>query len=590
MNLVHTSTENELLSPNKRLGGSLVRRSFLLLLAAAIVVGAAVAAKTLVSTSHGPTSALATTVFSGQVSVRLSAHVAGSRSVNLSIHLSGSPSAKPPTVAIKASPLTSERRASSATTRTLPFRNGEYRGAMPLGKGRWIIRVSAVKPQVEATYLLQVSGGSHVPSRIDAFATASTAVKSPPATTIDLNRRPATLQISPGSFGTNTFTLDVPGGHMSSNLQAELTMEDMDMGITRVPLKQQSPGVFSGHGLFSMGGLWRIALVSAAYRSSALLYVNPTTQSARIVPTGAYHPPIVRTDFPYAGFVTEMGTNDVARLNGEITSAGATPHGIDFLAHQPYIYVTDMGGDAVQVVNIHSGRVAHTIPVGLGPAHIVFTPNGRHAFVTDFLSADVSVIDTYRYRLLKRIPVGLNPHGLDITPDGKFVYVACVHGGGVWVLSTSTNKVVTEIPTGLEPYGVAMGRPGSGVVYISDYALNQVDVASLRSRTVIGRIGVGKAPALMVAAPNNYLYVANHNGNSVSVINMRTNRVTTTVPVGAGPHGLDATPDGRYVYVANNNSNTVSVIATKSEKVVETIHVPGRPNEVALQQSDDLHP
>lgn len=61
-------------------------------------------------------------------------------------------------------------------------------------------------------------------------------------------------------------------------------------------------------------------------------------------------------------------------------------------------------------------------------------------------------------------------------------------------------------------------------------------------------------------------------------------------PPGSGPHGLDATPDGHFVYVANNNANTVSIIATRTRRVVETVHLPGRPNEVALRQRDDLTP
>lgn len=201
-----------------------------------------------------------------------------------------------------------------------------------------------------------------------------------------------------------------------------------------------------------------------------------------------------------------MGTNDVARLNGGITAGGKTPHGIVFVAHQPCICVTDVGGDVARSIN------------------------------------------------------------------------------------TLTGKVVATVPAGLEPYGVALGPPGSGKVYVSDLALNQVEVISLRRRRVVRRIPVRKAPALMVVSPDGNQQVDDRDSGTVTVISTATARVLTTIPVGTGPNGLDAAPDGRYVYVANSNANTVSIIATRARRVVETVRLPGRPNEVALRQQDDLTP
>lgn len=403
----------------------------------------------------------------------------------------------------------------------------------------------------------------------------------------------ATLQVTPAAVGMNGFSIRLHGPHLAqfSTVRLALTMQDMDMGTTRLIARARRPGVYAAQGIFTMGGLWRVVVVAGRARSSAVLVVNArgVTPAGNLGHSG-FGKVVVQTYLPYAGFVTEMGTNDVARLNGGIAAAGQTPHGIDFVAHRPYAYVTDMGGDAVRVMNIRTGTVAHTIPVGLGPAHIVFTPNTMKAYVTDFLSADVSVIDVRHHRVITRIPVGLNPHGIDITPDGRFVWVACAHGGGVWVIDTRRDRVAATIPVGLEPYGVTMGPPDSEKAYVSDYALNQVAVIALRSHRVIRRIPVGKAPALMVLAPGGNLYIADHDSNAVTVIAAATDRVLATIRVGAGPHGLDATPDGRYVYVANNNANTVSIIATRGCRVIETVHIPGRPNEVALQQRDDLHP
>jgi YVTN family beta-propeller protein len=441
---------------------------------------------------------------------------------------------------------------------------------------------------------LHVSGGGAVrtlraalPTRQRSFFVAS----------LRLGRFLAQFQVRPATSGMNSFRVRLlaTGSHplaatLPSVLHLAYNMEYMDMGTTRLIARQVQPGVYVARGAFSMGGPWKINITAGDDTTSVILNVRTQPSVNRPKLTSGYNGPVIQTQLPYGGFVTEMGANVVARLNGGTAPTGPTPHGVDFVPHHPFIYITDMGSDTVQVMNIHTGKVVATIRVGFGPAHVVFTPDATKAFVTDFLSADVSVIDVRHRRLITRIPVGLNPHGPDITPDGRYVYVPCMHGGGVWVIDTRSDHVVATIPTGLEPYVVTMGPPGTELAYVSDAALNQVDVLSLRSHTIIRRIPVGKAPAFMVTAPNGNLYVADHDSNAVTVIFMRTDRVTATIPVGAGPHGMDITPDGRYIYVANNNSNTLSIIATHSGRVIETVHVPGRPNEVALQQDDDLRP
>ena len=385
-----------------------------------------------------------------------------------------------------------------------------------------------------------------------------------------------------------------PSAHsqrLPQSITLDLTMYEMDMGNNSATLKRVASGAYQGKVQLPMEGPWslKISAGGASGRAAMIVGASRASQPPMISPGGFGGARLV-THLPYQGFVTEMRANRLGRLNSGAAQAGRTPHGVDFVPHRPYALVSDMGSNDVRMIDLRTGQTVTVIPAGLAPAHIAFTPDGRKAFVTDFLSADVSVISVPERRLLARVPVGLNPHGIDISHDGGVVYVACAHGGGVWVINTRTNHVVATIPTGLEPYGVTVGTSGSNVIYVSDYAMNAVDVVSTTRKRVIKRIPVGSAPALMVAAPNGNLYVADHGSAEVTVISMETNRVVGEIAVGKGPHGLDVTPDGKYVYVADNNSNTISIISTRLGRTVRTVRVPGEPNEVALIQRDDVKP
>jgi hypothetical protein len=85
------------------------------------------------------------------------------------------------------------------------------------------------------------------------------------------------LQVSPGSFvRENTFTVRLEGNHapLPSSVQLTLTMEEMDMGVTRLVATAVHPGMYMAHGSFSMGGTWRVNLAVGGRQARALMLVG----------------------------------------------------------------------------------------------------------------------------------------------------------------------------------------------------------------------------------------------------------------------------------------------------------------------------
>jgi YVTN family beta-propeller protein len=476
-----------------------------------------------------------------------------------------------------------------------------YRGTVSVtGSAPVTIAFPRSKPSTLSRLAFFYYADNGTPVLTPVLTRAATAL--PYSALVSLGNTPIWIRATPTASGAFRLAVGATSSahsrHLPDQLSVALSMYEMDMGVRTLSFHaaNKSSGQGSVMTRFSMAGPWGVTVSDAGHTVSVALLVPPANSTSSSGGTVGYAGPILHTHLPYTGFVTAMRGGRLVELNGRSTTqVGRTPHGVDFVPHKPLAYVSDMSGNTVHVIDERSGRAVAIIPTGIAPAHIVFSPDGTRAFVTDFLSADVTVINVTSHKSIATIPVGLNPHGIDIDDGGKFVYVACAHGGGIWVINAHTDKVAATIPTGIEPYGVVIGPPDSGVIYVTDYELNQVDVVSLAHRKVVKRISVGGNPALLVASPAhgsdpNRLYVSDHGSGEVSVINMRSNTVVATVKVGSGPHGLDITPDGRYVYVANNNSNTVSIINTNSDRMIETLKVPGEPNEVALTQSDDVRP
>ena len=408
---------------------------------------------------------------------------------------------------------------------------------------------------------------------------------------------PATVSLTQPSNAPATLTVRLRPG---LQIRYEVAMPVMPgMGTADYPAKAGAGGSYSGLISFPMAGLVHVAIEvrnGGAWQVARLLFYEvDATGVARLLatdapaaptPAGPAAPASFNVPFalhlPYTALVTRMKDNTVARLNGQAVSTGKMPHGVDFVDGTSLVYVTDFLQGDVVVLDIHTLKVLHRIPVGLEPTHVVFTPSHRLAFVTNFLTNDVSVIDMRTYKVVGDIQVGLRPHGMDISPDGRWIYVACEGEGAIYVIDTHTLKVKTEAPAGLEPLGVTV-NPVNGEVYVTDARGNQVYIlraGSLNQRAVIP---VGNGPALMaVTSDGSRLYVANQLGNSLSVIATKSATVLATVPVGNAPHGPDITPDGKYVFVPAINAGTITIIRTADNQVVSVVPIGQGPNEVAL--------
>jgi YVTN family beta-propeller protein len=245
------------------------------------------------------------------------------------------------------------------------------------------------------------------------------------------------------------------------------------------------------------------------------------------------------------------------------------------------------------VVSLHNQvqaqTVPATIPVGQDPEDVAITPNGAYVYVTNLYGNSVSVINTATNTVTTTIPVGINPYFAAVTPNGAYVYVTNSGGNSVSVISTATNTVTATIPVGPDPFGVAV-TPNGAYVYVTNYGGYTVSVISTATNTVTGTVNVGFGPIAVAVTPNGaYAYVTNFLGDSggnsestVSVINTATNTVTTTIPVGINPFSVAVTLNGAYVYVANSGDRSVSVISTTTNTVTETLNVGDTPTDVTV--------
>ena len=184
-------------------------------------------------------------------------------------------------------------------------------------------------------------------------------------------------------------------------------------------------------------------------------------------------------------------------------------------------------------------------------------------YVTNTDSNCVTVIDRQEDMVVATIAVGRAPVGIVASTDGRQVYVANSGSDSISVIDTARNKVDHTIGNfGYGPAELALCRVRQRL-YATNPNADNVSVIDTVSRTVLGRISVGKRPCCaLVDEGRRNLYVTNTGSHTVSVIDIYEDNyeraVEKTITVGLNPTGMVIHED--ELYVANSGSNSIYVM------------------------------
>jgi len=158
-------------------------------------------------------------------------------------------------------------------------------------------------------------------------------------------------------------------------------------------------------------------------------------------------------------------------------------------------FVTNQGSDDLSVVDLATGAVTATIPIGGKPAGVAVAPDGR-VWITSPDSATLSMYDPETGALVRVVLAG-GPLGIAVNPVSGAVYVADWYGDRLFVVEDGA--AAGEIPTGRSPSGVAVAPDGARIL-TADRDSDQVSVFDAATRARLAAIPSGYSPTSSVAS------------------------------------------------------------------------------------------
>jgi YVTN family beta-propeller protein len=248
---------------------------------------------------------------------------------------------------------------------------------------------------------------------------------------------------------------------------------------------------------------------------------------------------------------------DGSKNNTSTVGAGTYPYAIEVNPTTNKIYIANVYGDDVTVIDGETNDTDTIDVSGSNPNAIGINPNTNKIYVANDLGNSVTIIDGETNDTTS-VAAGNGSNAVGINPNTNKIYVSNGGSNNVTVIDGATNNTTT-VTVGDGPCAVAV-NPTTNRIYIANRASDNITVIDGETNdTAI--INVGDEPCAIGVNPNtNRIYVANNGSDNAMVIDGATNGIIAVAGTGIEPVSIDVNPTMNKIYIANQVSNSVTVI------------------------------
>jgi YVTN family beta-propeller protein len=337
---------------------------------------------------------------------------------------------------------------------------------------------------------------------------------------------PALAQTSPSSTAgpTGSDSAVSPQGWIVHPTGRQIQLGDRPLGLAVSP---------DGRTLLVSNDGQSIQSLMVIDRQTGVLRQTIAYQSPESLFLGLAFSPDGKRAYASAGGNNKIRVYDVAEqhLTESTSIALPTSPGADGKPSNPYpaglaiapegssLYVADNLGDGLSIIELASGSVRATAPVGRNPYTAVVSEDGRGVYVSNWGEQSVSLVDPAIQQVRQTIAVGTHPSAMALSPTRHELYVANTDSDSVSVIDTTRNHVTQTIDLAPYPEAQQGSSPNAlaisgDTLYVANAGNNDVAVVQLGSPArVVGLIPTAWYPTTIAIAPDGHdLYVVNAKG------------------------------------------------------------------------------
>jgi YVTN family beta-propeller protein len=233
----------------------------------------------------------------------------------------------------------------------------------------------------------------------------------------------------------------------------ELVLIDRATGVEKQRVTASDPYQIG----FSPDAKW---FVAASIRLDHIdIYDGQTLQLVHRLPAATMPSHIAFSHDSGTVFVTLQGTGKLISIDlasGKVNwtqPVGPTPAGI-IMRPGGTLLVGDMGSDYIAEVDPTDGNVIRKITTGNGAHNFLASPDGKTLYVTNRVAGTISVLDADTLEVKNTLQAPGGPDDMALSPDGQELWVTGRWHAWVDVIELASGALKTSVPVGRSPHGI----------------------------------------------------------------------------------------------------------------------------------------
>jgi YVTN family beta-propeller protein len=192
-------------------------------------------------------------------------------------------------------------------------------------------------------------------------------------------------------------------------------------------------------------------------------------------------------------YVIDTGTNSVQTINAP---APVQAYGLALNPANTFLYVAIANGAGIHIIDTSTNTIAAAAVAGLIPTDTAYRPGATEVWVPNNGGSSVTVLAAGPPTTIMT-PFG--PYFVDFDAAGTRAYVS--HSvGQISVIDTLTKTVLTTVAVGGDPWTPKVD-PSNTNLWVVNNPLNQVQIMSLASNTIVSTIGGFSQPRDIAFGP-----------------------------------------------------------------------------------------
>ena len=213
------------------------------------------------------------------------------------------------------------------------------------------------------------------------------------------------------------------------------------------------------------------------------------------------------------------------------------PYQIGFSPDAKWFVAASLRLDHIDIYDAHTYELVHRLPAATMPSHIAFSRDSKTAFVTLQGTNSLISIDLASGKVNWTVPVGPTPAGIIARPDGTLL-IGIMGANYIVQVDPTNGNIVGKVTTGNGAHNFLYSQDGK-TLYVTNRIAATISVLDAETLEVKNTLQAPGGPDDMAMSPDGQQLWATGRWHAwVDVIDLASGALKASVPVGRSPHGI----------------------------------------------------